>query len=410
METKIQKGMRFEKVSLGTYVQVVGGFAFKSEDFSDEGIPVVRISDIRNDSVSVIEAARISNEKAGRGQAYCVEPGDILIAMSGATTGKIGIVPDDCVQPILQNQRVGRFKIVDPNKIYKKYLKHYLVSSSYQSQIWQSMVGVAQPNISSKQLEQIEVPLPSIAEQKRIAAILDKAEELRGLRRQALRELDAIAQSTFLEMFGDPVANEKGWRSARIAEFVAAFETGKNIVAEDEDDIVSSYRVLKVSAVTSLEYRPNESKAIPSDYQPPASHFVHAGDLLFSSANTTELIGATAYVFKTPQNLLLPDKIWRFVWHEEPKADPLFVWFLFRHSAFRYEVGKRATGTSGSMKNISQEKVFSLRVGLPPLSLQQEFAHRVKVIEQLKATHRESLAHLDTLFASLQHRAFRGEL
>ncbi len=73
-------------------MRVVGGFAFKSEDFSNEGIPVVRISDLKNDSVFITGAARIPSERIGRGQDYCIEPGDILIAMSGATTGKIGVV------------------------------------------------------------------------------------------------------------------------------------------------------------------------------------------------------------------------------------------------------------------------------------------------------------------------------
>lgn len=120
--------MRLEKVLLGTYVRVVGGFAFKSENFSDEGIPVVRISDLKNDSVLITRAARIPSERIGRGQDYCIEPGDILIAMSGATTGKIGVVPENCIQPILQNQRVGNFKIVDSSRVYKKYIKHHLFS------------------------------------------------------------------------------------------------------------------------------------------------------------------------------------------------------------------------------------------------------------------------------------------
>ncbi|MGI0492682.1 restriction endonuclease subunit S [Alkalinema pantanalense CENA528] len=131
--------MKIEIVALGDYVQVRGGFAFKSEHFSDVGIPVVRISDIQDDLVSVERAARISIELIGRGEKYQVEPGDILIAMSGATTGKIGIVPDNCIQPILQNQRVGNFKIKDLKKVDKTYLKQYVGSSVYQSEIFKSI-------------------------------------------------------------------------------------------------------------------------------------------------------------------------------------------------------------------------------------------------------------------------------
>jgi type I restriction enzyme, S subunit len=270
--------------------------------------------------------------------------------------------------------------------------------------------GATFKELSKAIISRVEIPLPPIDQQKRIAAILDKAEELRRLRRQSIEQLDILSRSIFIEMFGNPVTNEKGWKFTKVSNFVAGFETGKSIVAEDIEDPTSIYHVLKVSAVTSLEYKAEESKAVPNDYIPPKSHFVCNGDLLFGRANTSELIGATAYVFETPQNLLLPDKIWRFIWHKPPQANPLFVWFMFRHPKFRYEVGKRATGTSGSMKNISQEKVLSMTVGLPPLILQQEFAQRIEAIEHLKSQHRESLAQLDKLFASLQHRAFRGEL
>jgi type I restriction enzyme, S subunit len=292
-----------------------------------------------------------------------------------------------------------------------RYILHFLRQSHIRIDGERNMTGSAgQRRVPKHFLATLKIPLPPIATQKKIAAILDQAEALRSLRRQSIEQLDALARSVFLEMFGDPVTNPKGWRLAKVSDFVSAFETGKNIVAEDAEDIASDYRVLKVSAVTSLEYKPEASKAAPIEYQPPASHFVRKGDLLFSRANTTELIGATAYVFDTPKNVLLPDKIWRFVWNNPSIADPLFVWFLFRHPKVRHEVSKRATGTSDSMKNISQDKVFGITLGLPPLTLQQQFADRIQAIETLKTHHRQSLATMDTLFNSLQHRAFRGEL
>ena len=263
-------------------------------------------------------------------------------------------------------------------------------------------------NLSLSQLGELRIPLPPLPEQRRIAAILAQAETLRTQRRAALAQLDSLTQSLFLDMFGDPVTNERGWPRVRIDSFVAGFESGKSLVADDEDDASSTFRVLKVSAVTSLEYKPDQSKAVPSDYKPPVSHIVRAGDLLFSRANTTELIGATAFVEQTPDNLLLPDKLWRFVWHKPSRTTPLYVRHLFRQPKFRHEIGQRASGTSGSMKNISQDKVLSIEVGHPPLPLQQTFATRVQAIEALKTQHRAVLAELDALFASLQQRAFAG--
>ena len=272
------------------------------------------------------------------------------------------------------------------------------------------VTGTTRGKLTKAGASGILIPMPSLPEQRRIAAILDQADALRAKRREALAQLDSLTQSIFIEMFGDPVVNDRAWPLVAVSDFVAGFESGKSIVADDEDESDSPYRVLKISAVTSLEYKPEQSKAIPSDYTPPASHIVRKGDLLFSRANTTELIGATAYVNETPDNLLLPDKLWRFVWFQKPRAAPLYVRHLFQQSKFRHEIGMRASGSSGSMQNISQPKVLSIQVGHPPFNLQQTFSTRVETIEALKSSHRAALTALDTLFASLQHRAFQGEL
>jgi type I restriction enzyme S subunit len=233
---------------------------------------------------------------------------------------------------------------------------------------------------------------------------------LRAKRRDALVQLDSLTQSIFLDLFGDPATNPKGWPIQGVSDYVAEFQGGKSIESVSGENVVTCHRVLKVSAVTGMKFLAHESKPVPDSYEPPLEHFAKPGDLLFSRANTTELVGAVAYIETTPSNLLLPDKLWRFVWRQPVRVEPLFVWSLFQTTALRYEIGRRATGTSGSMKNISQEKVLGMRTIVPPIQLQREFASRVRAVEKLKIAHRASLAEMDALFASLQYRAFRGEL
>ena len=129
-----------------------------------------------------------------------------------------------------------------------------------------------------------------------------------------------------------------------------------------------------------------------------------------SRAKTTELVGATAYVLETPPNLLLPDKLWRFFWKQPVQVEPFYVWSFFQTATVRRELGRRATGTSGSMKNISKPKVLSMLVPTPPLLLQRQFAARVQEIRALEGRQAESRCRLDDLFQSLLHRAFQGEL
>jgi type I restriction enzyme S subunit len=249
-----------------------------------------------------------------------------------------------------------------------------------------------------------------LPEQRRIADVLDRAEALRAKRRAALAQLDSLVPALFFDLFGDQAVEKARWPMRLVSDYVARFEGGKSMESESGDNVITRNRVLKVSAVTGNQFLADESKPVPDSYDPPAEHFVRAEDLLFSRANTADLVGAVAYVDSAPANLLLSDKLWRFVWQQPALVEPLFVWALFQTPAVRRELARRATGTSGSMKNISQEKVFGISTIVPPLPLQREFSRGLDAIENLKAAHRASLAEMDALFASLQHRAFRGEL
>ena len=315
------------------------------------------------------------------------------------------------------SHRVGfgstEFHVVRPRagQADARYLLHFLRQERIRRDGERRMTGSAgQRRVPEHFLSGLDVPLPPLLEQQRIAKVLDLTEALRAKRRESLSQLDTLTQSFFLSFFGDVGKNSKGWPVQRVSDYVAEFQGGKSIESESDENVETRNRVLKVSAVTGMKFLAHESKPVPDSYEPPTKHFARPGDLLFSRANTTELVGAVAYVKSTPQNVLLPDKLWRFVWRQTAKVEPLFIWALFQTPAIRREIERRATGTSGSMKNISQEKVFGISTILPPFSLQQEFASRVDAVENLKIAHRNSLAELDALFVSLQHRAFRGEL
>jgi type I restriction enzyme, S subunit len=282
-----------------------------------------------------------------------------------------------------------------------KYLFHYLQHIPLEAE------GYAR---HFKYLRRALVAVPSGPDQRRIANLLDKAEALRAKRRIARNKLDTLTHSIFLDMFGDPATNPKGWPIRSVSEYTTEFQGGKSIEADRDEHALTRHRVLKVSAVTGMEFRPGESKPVPDDYEPPREHFVRVGDLLFSRANTSELVGAVALVDETPADLLLPDKLWRFVWRQPEQVDRVYVWALFQTAHMRDQLGRRATGTSGSMKNISQEKVFGIQTMVPPLYQQREFARRIHCLRKLVAQHRSALVALNDVFASLQHRAFRGEL
>jgi len=286
----------------------------------------------------------------------------------------------------------------------RAYLVHYLRQESMVDFANSRAAGANLPRLSPVQLEQFPMPLPPLDEQRRIAAILDQADAIRTKRRQVLTHLDALPVSTFLHRFGDP---DRAKRTVKLGD-VARLSAGRNLVAEDQTQ-EARFRVLKISAVTSGVFRATESKWLPTDYVPPAAHLIHSGDLLMSRANTAELVGATALVGEAPPNLALPDKVWRFEW-QSPDTDPLFVHTLLSVPSMRRRISRLASGTGGSMKNVSKEKL--MRMPLPEVSAAEQrlFADGLRRAFRARDLAARALASDDALFASLQAQAFRGEL
>ncbi len=187
---------------------------------------------------------------------------------------------------------------------------------------------------------------------------------------------------------------------------VTRFEGGKNIQAGSENG--SAYRILKVSAATYGTYRESESKPAPDDYIPSASHIVRVDDMLFSRANTVELVGATAIVERTNGKTLLPEKLWRFVWSEP--VEQTYMNALFQSAHIRQELGKLSTGTGASMRNISQSKLFCLTLPVAPYAEQHKFAERAATIYSIKSQQSAATHKAEAAFDALLSRAFQGGL
>lgn len=368
------------------------------------GIPLVTSKNLVNGKIDFSTCNFISEEDhEAISKRSKVDDGDILYAMIG-TIGNPVIVSKDCDFSI---KNVALFKFNNPD-VYNRYIYHFLNSDLAKKQLAKLSRGGTQKFVSLGNLRKLKIPLPPLAEQRRIASILDQADELRQKRQQAIEKLDQLLQATFIDMFGDPVSNPKGWDLVRVGEVVNEFIGGKNIECPDESD--SDYKILKVSAVTSKVYKPHESKFAPNTFEPNPLAIVEKGDLLFSRANTTELVAATAYVWETPENIVLPDKLWKFSISDESKVNKLYLWDLFKNIEFRNELSKLSSGTSGSMKNISKGKLNELKMPLPPKELQDKFAEfSTKLWVQIK-TFQQSSDSLDSLFNSLQNQAFNGTL
>ncbi len=298
----------------------------------------------------------------------------------------------------------------DASKVLPNYLANFLRSPTFLAFATNVVAGAKMPRMVMGEFWAYSIPLPPLEEQRRIAAILDQAETLRTQRRQALAHLDTLTQSLFLDMFGDPVANDRGWPRVPFGGLLEKIESGWSPVCLDRPAEGDEWAVLKLGAVTSCEFKPQENKALPDSFAPDASIEVKSGDLLFSRKNTYELVAACVLVDEAPPRLMMSDLIFRFRLNADAQVDPCYLHRLLIHPTKRQEVQKLAGGSSSSMPNISKAKLADFLIELPPLALQQTFATRIQAIEALKATHRTALAQLEALFASLQQRAFAGDL
>lgn len=336
-----------------------------------------------------------------------LRPGDILLEKSGGgpkqPVGRVCLYRGDARQHAFGNF-IARLR--PRGDVLSEYLFYYLWyfhgigrTSHYQKQT----TGIR--NLELNRYLGIPVPLRSLDEQRRVVDILSRAESIVRLRREARAKAQAIIPALFIDMIGEPAANPKSWPVRGVREFVARFEGGKNLQAGSEGS--TPYRILKVSAATTGSYLETESKPAPTDYAPPPSHFVRPGDMLFSRANTQELVGATAVVESTDGRTLLPDKLWRFVWSEP--VDQRYMHALFQSKDVRRELGKLSTGTSASMRNISQEKLYQLRLPVAPLETQRAFGRRADALLSVLALQRAALGASERTFRSLLARFFGGE-
>ena len=233
-----------------------------------------------------------------------------------------------------------------------------------------------------KWLREINIKYPESDRQTEIVNILDKVSSIIHQRKQELQRLDELIQARFVELFGDPVSNIKGWKRVTIDECVDSIENGKSFVCDSMARIGEEPAILKLSAATYGVYKPEENKAIINESDFIEGAEVHSGDLLFTRKNTPELVGMAAYVFMTPKKLMMPDLIFRI--NTKQNCRKIYLWKLINHELFRSQIQNLASGSAKSMSNISKERLGKLHICLPPLDLQIEFEKFVIQINKSK--------------------------
>ncbi|MBW0101482.1 restriction endonuclease subunit S [Pseudonocardia sp. KRD291] len=327
--------------------------------------------------------------------AATVLPAGSVLLSSRAPIGHVAINS----RPMATNQG---FKSLIPksNQIDAHYLAYWLKAN--RSHLQSLGNGATFKEISKTTIAQVEIPLPSYDEQRRIAAILGQTDAIRTKRRNAVTLLDDLIRSIFLDMFGDPSCNATTWPIRKIGDLIESTQYGTSEKAKPEGDL-PMLRMGNVSYTGEIDL--SDLKYTDRDATN-ERHIVHSGDVLFNRTNSPELVGKSA-IYRGDLPLAYAGYLIRVRANSQNNGEYLAAFLNTSHAK---RVLRNMCKSIVGMANINARELKEIDIAEVPLALQREFAARVGELERFKVAHRAHLAELDALFISLQHRAFRGEL
>jgi type I restriction enzyme S subunit len=390
---------------VGDVSEQVRGVSYSKSESSEEARPgfvaILRANNITDegltfDDLVYVPVARVSAKQR-------IHANDVVVA---ASSGSLSVVGKAAQARQIVDGSFGAFcKVLRPNaKVDPLYFGHFFRTPVYRRTVSGLAAGANINNLKNEHLDNLQIPLPPLPEQKRIAAILDAADALRAKRRESIEQLDSLIQATFLEMFGDPATHLNRWQMKTCDDICTKVTDGehgtvdrlpsgclylmaRNVTTCGEIDLG------EVSFISEADHRRIFQRCDPAK-----------GDILLVCVGAT--IGKTAIVPDMPEFSLA-----RSVALLKPRRNLVQPAYLNQYLRSRH--GQKQllhSRNTAAQSGLYLGKIKAMSIPLPPLDLQSRFASIVGSIEQQKARLKAHLAELDVLFTSLQSRAFNGEL
>lgn len=361
------------------------------EYYENGTIPWVKTGDLK--SKYLYETDEKITETGLKNSSAKIYPKDtVLLAMYGATIGAASILQTEAAT----NQACAAF--VKNDKIMPEYLYAFL--ESQRNRFIKDAVGGAQPNISASYLKEIAFPLISLDEQRRIAAVLDKVTDLIAQRRAQLDKLDLLIKSRFVEMFGDPVDNSRGWDTIKLKDI----GTCKNGMNFHTDNFGVKIHCLGVADFKDKSFIEGTSQlaVISLNEMPTEEYLLKNRDIVFVRSNGNKsLVGRSVMVYPGATPTTFSGFCIRFRLQSE-SLRPIYLLRVLKTDSVR----KKLAGRGANIQNLSQKILLELSVPIPPLELQDSFENFEKRIVQLRAPVRQSLNRLEILKISLMQQYF----
>ncbi|MEU1370251.1 restriction endonuclease subunit S [Streptomyces sp. NPDC005803] len=390
------------RVALGDLCTVAAGGtpARANPDHYGGAIPWVKIGDMRQGCITATDES-ITEVGIKNSSAKILPAGTVLISIF-ATIGRTAVLGVDAAT----NQAIAGLTPHDPEQLSPAFLRRFL--DSIVSMLEGKAQGVAQVNINSTILRALEVPVPPMREQQRMLRLLDHVDALRAKRRKAVALLDDLTRSTFLEMFG---TRDQSWPCVTVNDVAKAVKGsirtgpfGSQLLREEFVD--SGVPVLGIDNAVTNEFAWQGRRFITGEkYEKLARYRVYPGDVLIT------IMGTCGRCVVVPDDIpvAINTKHLCCITLDQSKCLPEFLrsYFLLHPESQRY---LHRTAKGAIMKGLNMAIIKDLPVSLPPISKQRAFVEKIESVKRVRSSNMAHLAELDALFASLQYRAFRGEL
>ncbi|HMR15306.1 MAG TPA: restriction endonuclease subunit S [Mariniflexile sp.] len=352
-------------------------------------VPRLMVSDVTRDGMYVTPSTD-SLTLEGAKKSRPMEKGELVIAVSG-DPGEPSILN---VNACIHDGFVG-LRNLDAKRVFTPYLYRFFKFNKLINK--SQAVGAIYKNLNTDQIKSLKIPLPNLETQKRIAAILDEADTLRQLNQQLIAKYDALTQSLFLDMFGDPVTNSMGWEKvamSKICDLKKKTIKPENIstntkyipldAIEKETGKIIGYEIVECGDIKSNKFYFTNEHILYGKLRPYLNKV---------SLPNFEGICSTDIIPLKP----IPNKTNRF-----------FIAQIMRGNGFVSFASERSSGAN--LPRISPDEIQKHKIIKPPIHLQTQFAERVQVIEQQKQQAQDALQKSELLFNSLLQKAFNGTL
>lgn len=373
--------------TLGEVAEFINGFAFKPEDWHEDGLPIVRIQNLTDRSKPINSTRRRVPTK------FRVVRGDLLVSWSAT----LGVFVWDRTDEALVNQHI--FRVVPRSNVDQGFLRQMLKGALVAME--RHLHGATMKHVNREEFLSTQIPFPSLDEQRRIAAILDQADALRAKRQQVLHHLATLTQSIFQDMFGDVRLNDRGWTTVIVDDVAERVTDGEHKTPRRSHSGVPllSARNIRNGWIDfdNTDFVDEDEFAALSRRLEPSP-----GDVLISCSGT---IGRVAQVRQRARFAMV-----RSVALVRPGSlvHPTFLEQSLASPSLKATMVSQAN--SSAQANLFQNQIKRLPVVVPPMDLQREYAALAEAVRRERSVVVEAAALDDMMFASLQSQAFRGEL